>query len=175
MNDWRQEEKKRQKRNTRHERAFIVLCIYAIVYVWIWRIWKYMLTNLYRVFYVMWNTWSRCSLLFLLFALLLSFVFRVFFSSSSSFLLKTEHIRRTRLTFVDGFFFFFLDAQGRQCVHSRDAGSGQKMGQLWWGKRFFCSFFFVHSCWLQHKRGMEVDYFRQLVNKCLKKTQYRIS
>lgn len=49
----------------KHEQALIVLCIYAIVYVWIWRIWKYMLTNLYRVFYVMWNTWSRCNLLFL--------------------------------------------------------------------------------------------------------------
>lgn len=60
MNDWLQE---KDKNTTQHERAFIVLCIYAIVYVWIWRIWKYMLTNLYRVFYVMWNTWSRCSLL----------------------------------------------------------------------------------------------------------------
>lgn len=58
---------------TQHEQAFIVLCIYAIVYVWIWRIWKYMLTNLYRVFYVMWNTWSRCSLLFLALHLFLFF------------------------------------------------------------------------------------------------------
>lgn len=83
----------RKKTKTWHERAFIVLCIYAIVYVWIWRIWKYMLTNLYRVFYVMWNTWSRCSLLSLSLAVLLSFVFSFF-----SLLLKTEHIRRIRLT-----------------------------------------------------------------------------
>lgn len=60
-NKWTTDYGKRQNM-TQHERAFIVLCIYAIVYVWIWRIWKYMLTNLYRVFYVMWNTWSRCSL-----------------------------------------------------------------------------------------------------------------
>lgn len=93
-NKWTTDYRKKDKNTTQHERAFIVLCIYAIVYVWIWRIWKYMLTNLYRVFYVMWNTWSRCSLLSLsrspsLFCLLFSFFF-----------LKTEHIRRTRLTLL---------------------------------------------------------------------------
>lgn len=45
--------KEKKKTKTRHERAFIVLCIYAIVYVSLWRIGNYMLTNLYRVIYVM--------------------------------------------------------------------------------------------------------------------------
>lgn len=61
-NKWKNKQGEKDKNTTPHERAFIVLCIYAIVYVSLWRIWKYMLTNLYRVFYVMWNTWSRCSL-----------------------------------------------------------------------------------------------------------------
>lgn len=76
----KERKKKKDKNTTQHERAFIVLCIYAIVYVWIWRIWKYMLTNLYRVFYVMWNTWSRCSLLSLPLSLFISFsLFALFF------------------------------------------------------------------------------------------------
>lgn len=68
---------RKEKKRSRTQHAFIVLCIYAIVYVWIWRIWKYMLTNLYRVFYVMWNTWSRCSPLSL--SLSLSFFHSLFF------------------------------------------------------------------------------------------------
>lgn len=72
--------KENDKNTTQHERAFIVLCIYAIVYVWIWRIWKYMLTNLYRVFYVMWNTWSRCSLLSLSFSISFSLLSSLFLS-----------------------------------------------------------------------------------------------
>lgn len=105
----------KDKNMTQHERAFIVLCIYAIVYVWIWRIWKYMLTNLYRVFYVMWNTWSRCSLLSL------SLSFSLFPSLFFSLLLKTEHIRRTRLTLLTAFW-----THKASCVHTWDAGSLQK-------------------------------------------------
>lgn len=90
-NEKQTKEKRKDENTTQHERAFIVLCIYAIVYVSLWRIWKYMLTNLYRVFYVMWNTWSRCSLVSR--ALVFWFSFVYFFSPL--FHLK-QHIRRTR-------------------------------------------------------------------------------
>lgn len=165
MNDWLQE---KDTNMTQHERAFIVLCIYAIVYVWIWRIWKYMLTNLYRVFYVMWNTWSRCSLLSLSLSFsLLSSPFFLFLSLSL--LLKTQHIRRTRLTLLVAFFWTHKASR----VHTWDAGSGQKCrveSNCDDGEEHFV----VHSCWLKHRKRMEVDYFRPMADKCLK-TQYRIS
>lgn len=134
MNDWLQE---KDKNMTQHERAFIVLCIYAIVYVWIWRIWKYMLTNLYRVFYVMWNTWSRCSLLSLSlsFSILSSLSLFFFFFL---FLLKTEHIRRTRLTLSLAFW-----THKASCVHTWDAGSGQRCSlsrNCDGGEKHCCSF-----------------------------------
>lgn len=138
--------KEKDENTTQHERAFIVLCIYAIVYVWIWRIWKYMLTNLYRVFYVMWNTWSRCSLLSLALHLFLSFVFFISLS-----LVQTEHIRRTRLTLLTAFFFFFWNRKAT-CAHTRDAGSRQKcrLSQIGGGRE---KNIVVHSCWLKHRKG----------------------
>lgn len=93
---WKRWKKKKKNRNTkRHEQAFIVLCIYAIIYVWIWRIWKYMLTNLYRVFYVMWNTWNRCSLLSGSPSLSLFFCLLVF-----SLFCSKRHIRKTSMIFL---------------------------------------------------------------------------
>lgn len=138
--------KKKDKNMTQHERAFIVLCIYAIVYVWIWRIWKYMLTNLYRVFYVMWNTWSRCSLLSL--ALLL-FLFCLLFILFFFFLSKTEHIRRTRLTLLTG----FLDSQGRTCSYLRRWIPSENAS---WVKVVMTErniVVLLHSCWLKHRKG----------------------
>lgn len=117
MNDWLQE---KDKNVSQHEQAFIVLCIYAIVYVWIWRIWKYMLTNLYRVFYVMWNTWSRCSLLSLALHLFLSFVFSFFLFFLIYFSKKKEHIRRTGFTLLTDFWTYKATS-----VHNWDAGFRQ--------------------------------------------------
>lgn len=173
MNDWLQGKKKTN--TTQHERAFIVLCIYAIVYVWIWRIWKYMLTNLYRVFYVMWNTWSRCSLLS--FPLFISFSLWSSLFISPLFLLllllKTEHIRRTSLTLSTVFFLFFIwDSQDNVFMLETldpvvDAGWVRSV-EVVAEKRV------VHSCWPNHWKGREVDNLRPLVNTCLK-TQCRIS
>lgn len=138
MNDWLQE---KDKNMTQHERAFIVLCIYAIVYVWIWRIWKYMLTNLYRVFYVMWNTWSRCSLLSLSLSLLflLSLSFLLSCSPLSSLLLKTEHIRRTRLLWVMAFWTCKACSYLRRWIWLENA----VWVNLWWQRKTFCCSFLL--------------------------------
>lgn len=111
----KKEWKKKTTKTRQHERAFIVLCIYAIVYVSLWRIWKYMLTNLYRVFYVMWNTWSRCSLVsrsldFFLFVSVLSFLLLFFFPLS----FKTTYQKDK------------LIAHPKPKLHSRDTGLGDK-------------------------------------------------
>lgn len=134
MNDWLQE---KDKNTTQHERAFIVLCIYAIVYVWIWRIWKYMLTNLYRVFYVMWNTWSRCSLLSFSLSLSFSLLSSLFFFPL---LLKTEHIRRTRLTLSTA----FLDLQGLM-LETLDPIMKRRLSQIGDGGEKCCSFLLTEA------------------------------
>lgn len=151
----------KDKNMTQHERAFIVLCIYAIVYVWIWRIWKYMLTNLYRVFYVMWNTWSRCSLLSLSlsFSLFPSLFFLFCWKQNISEGQDWPCWRLFGLTRPHVFILETLDP-------FRNAG----WVKLWWWRKNIV----VHSCWLKHRKGMKVDYFRPLVDKCLN-TQYRIS
>lgn len=110
-----EKEKKMIKKETWHEQAFIVLCIYTIVYVWIWRIWKYMLTNLYRVFYVMWNTWSRCSLVSLalhLFLFLFSLLFLFYFKAT---------YQKNGMTLFEGSFFFFLTYKATS-VHAQVPG-----------------------------------------------------
>lgn len=110
-----EKEKKMIKKETWHEQAFIVLCIYTIVYVWIWRIWKYMLTNLYRVFYVMWNTWSRCSLVSLalhLFLFLFSLLFLFYFKAT---------YQKNCMTLFEGSFFFFLTYKATS-VHAQVPG-----------------------------------------------------
>lgn len=153
---------KRQKHDTTWASIYSTLYIYAIVYVWIWRIWKYMLTNLYRVFYVMWNTWSRCSLLSLALLLFLSFVFSFFlfcWKQNISEGLDWPCWRLFRLTRPHVFILETLDP-----VRNAD-----------WVKLMMAEKnIVVHSCWLKHWKGREVDYFRPLVDKCLK-IQYRIS
>lgn len=139
MNDWLQE---KDKNTTQHERAFIVLCIYAIVYVWIWRIWKYMLTNLYRVFYVMWNTWSRCSLLSLALLLFLSFVFSLVFS----FCWKQNISEGLDWPCWTALFLFF-GTHRATCVRTWDSGSRQER-QVDGGENTL-----IIPAWLKHRKG----------------------
>lgn len=149
----RMEKEKKNDKETWHEQAFIVLCIYAIVYVWIWRIWKYMLTNLYRVFYVMWNTWSRCSLV----SLWLSSSFSFYVFSLVPHLFQSNISEKWHDNFEGSFFFFYL--QGHKCLHSsswilvRNARlCPEKMAVL-------------DSCWWMRRKRREVDFFRLLVSE----------
>lgn len=140
---------------TQHERAFIVLCIYAIVYVWIWKIWKYMLTNLYRVFYVMWNTWSRCSLLS--FLLLLSlFLFFLFFKIS---FLGNRNISEG----LDWPWWLLSGLPGHKCSYLRCWISSENAD---WVKLVILQ---SCSCWL--KQGRVGRLLSSLVDKCLNTQQ----
>lgn len=126
-----------------------------------------MLTNLYRVFYVMWNTWSRCSLLslslsFSLFSLLSPLFVFVFFP----FFCWNQNISEGLTDLAGGFFSWTRKAS---CVHTWDAGSRQKMqsrGQIVMAEKNIA----VHSCWLKHRKGMEAEYFRPLLDKCFENT-----